>query len=125
MNILLAEDDRNLGVVVKNELEEDGYAVDLVDDGVGAVLKSLEKSYDIFLFDMKMPKLDGIDALRIIKKLDRYLPAIAFSGNACQDEIADVLEAGAIRYLAKPFEIEVLKEFIRKQVLKTDSMNPA
>ena len=41
-----------------------------------------------------MPKLDGIHALRIIKKLDRYLPAIAFSGNAGQDEISDVLEAG-------------------------------
>ena len=117
MNILLAEDDRNLGIVVKSELEEDGYAVDLVNDGVGAVLKSLEKSYDFFLFDMKMPKLDGIHALRIIKKLDRYLPAIAFSGNAGQDEIADVLEAGAIGYLTKPFEIEELKESIKKQVL--------
>lgn len=115
LNILLAEDDRNLGMIVKNELEEDGYAVDLVDDGVGAVLKSLEKTYDIFLFDMKMPKLDGIHALRIIKKADRYLTAIAFSGNAGQDEIKDVLEAGAIRYLTKPFEIEELKELIRKQ----------
>ena len=116
MNILLAEDDRNLGIVVESELEEDGYAVDLVNDGVGAVLKSLEKSYN-FYFDMKMPKLDGIHALRIIKKLDRYLPAIPFSGNAGQDEIADVLEAGAIGYLTKPFEIEELKESIKKQVL--------
>jgi two-component system, NtrC family, response regulator AtoC len=122
LNILLAEDDRNLGMIVKNELEEDGYAVDLVNDGVGAVLKSLEKTYDIFLFDMKMPKLDGIQALRIIKKGDRYLTAIAFSGDAGQDEIADVLEAGAIRYLSKPFEIEELKGFIRKQILVRENI---
>jgi len=122
LNILLAEDDRNLGMIVKNELEEDGYAVDLVDDGVGAVLKSLEKTYDIFLFDMKMPKLDGIHAFRIIKKADHYLTAIAFSGNAGEDEIEDVIEAGAARYLAKPFEIEELKELIRKQIQPRENL---
>jgi DNA-binding response OmpR family regulator len=103
-------------MIVKNELEEDGYAVDLVNDGVVAVLKSLEKTYDLFLFDMKMPKLDGIHALRIIKKADRSLAAIAFSGNAGWDEIADVLDAGAIQYFAKPFKMEELKEVIRKQI---------
>ena len=109
-------------MVVKNELEEDGYAVDLVNDGVGAVLKSFEKSYDIFLFDMKMPKLDGIHALRLIKQFDCHLPAIAFSGNAGQDEIADVLAAGAARYLTKPFEIKELKESIKKQILARENI---
>jgi two-component system response regulator AtoC len=116
LKILLAEDDRNFGRVLKSELEDDGHTVDLVGDGVEAVLSfiSSDNSYDFVLMDIKMPKLDGINALRIIKRLNRDVPAITISGNAGSGEMAESVRAGAMRCLTKPFEISQLKDEFKK-----------
>lgn len=120
--ILLAEDDRNFGNVLKSELEEDGYIVTLVNDGVEAVLKFIgngkESGYDFVLLDIKMPSLDGINTLRIIKKLNPDVPAITFSGNAGSGEMAASVKVGAIRCLTKPFEIAQLKSDIKKYIVR-------
>ena len=117
MNILLADDERNFGVVLKNELEDEGYIVDRVGDGVEAVLKFIDGYYDFVLFDIKMPRLDGINALRIIKKIDPDVPAITFSGNAGTDEMAESVKAGEIRCFTKPFDMSQIKEDIKKYTL--------
>lgn len=114
VNILLAEDDKNLGSVLKNELEEEAYNIDLVHDGVEAVLRFIEKSYNFVLLDIMMPRLDGINALRIIKRLDPGVPVIAFSGNAAFYQIEASCREGAVQCLPKPFLITELKESIRK-----------
>ena len=95
VNILLAEDDKNLGYVLKKELEEDAYDIDLVYDGVEAVLRFIEKSYNFILLDIVMPRLDGINVLRIIKRLDPEVPVIAFSGNAAFYQLHDRTAARA------------------------------
>jgi DNA-binding response OmpR family regulator len=112
MRILLVEDDKNFGQVLRGELAEAGSEVDLAQDGVEAVLKFIDGSYDFVLLDIKMPKLDGINALRIIKKLNPRVPAITYSGNAGSGEMAESVKAGAIRCLTKPFAITQLKEEI-------------
>lgn len=116
MNILIAVDDKNFGHVLKSELEGNGYTVDLVGDGVEAVLKFINGKFDFILFDIRMPNLDGINALRIIKKLDPDVPAITYSGNAGSGETAESIRAGAIRCLTKPFEIGQVKDEIKKYV---------
>ncbi len=116
MNILIADDDKNFGYLVKSELEGNGYAVDIVGDGVEAVLKFIDERYDFVLFDIKMPNLDGINALKIIKKINPSVPAITYSGNAGSGETAESIRAGAIRCLTKPFGINQLKEEIKKYV---------
>jgi two-component system response regulator AtoC len=114
MKILLAEDDRNFGMILKNELQDEGYAVELVADGVEAVLHSIDEKFDFMVFDIKMPKLDGINALRIIKRLNPSIPAVTISGNAGSGEMAESVRVGAIRCLTKPFEIAQLKNEIKK-----------
>ncbi len=114
MKILLVEDDRNFGRVLKGELADDGREVDLAADGVEAVLKFIEGAYDFVLLDIKMPKLDGINALRIIRKLNPRVPAITYSGNAGSGEMAESVKAGALRCLTKPFEIRQLKDEIER-----------
>ena len=118
MNILLADDEKNFGIVLKNELEEAGYAVDLVCDGVEAVINCIGREYDFILLDIKMPRLDGINALRIIRKINPEVPAITFSGNAGTGEMAESVKAGAIRCFTKPFEIARIKEDIKKHILR-------
>lgn len=120
--ILLAEDERTFGSVLKGELESEGYQVAHVNDGFDAVMEVLtdfidgEDTYDFALLDIKMPRLDGIHALKIIKKLYPGMPAITFSGNAGSGEMAESIRAGALRCLTKPFSINQLKEEIRKHM---------
>jgi len=115
MKILLAEDDKNLGIVLRSELEQDGNTVDMACDGVEAVMNFIGRpDYDFIILDIKMPRLDGINALRIIKKLDPGVAAITISGNAGSGEMLESVRAGAIRCLTKPFEIAQLKDEMQK-----------
>lgn len=115
--ILIAEDDRKFGTILRDDLEDEGYVVNLCEDGVEAVLSFIGKgNYDFILLDIKMPKLDGINTLKIIKKLNPNIPAITFSGNAGSGEMAESIKVGAIRCLTKPFELELLKEEIKKYI---------
>ncbi len=114
MKILIVEDDKNFGRVLAGELREGGYDVELAADGVDAVLKFIDGRHDFVVLDIKMPKLDGINALKIIKKIDPGVPAITHSGNAGSGEMAESVRAGAIRCLTKPFEISRLKDEIKR-----------
>jgi two-component system response regulator AtoC len=115
MKILLAEDDKNFGTVLKGELEQDGNTVDIACDGVEAVMNFIDRpDYDFIILDIKMPRLDGINALRIMKKLNPEVPAITISGNAGSGEMLESVRAGAIRCLTKPFEIAQLKDEMQK-----------
>jgi two-component system OmpR family response regulator len=114
MRILIAEDDKNFGYVLRGELAENGHEIDLALNGVEAVMKFIEQKYDFVLLDIKMPHLDGINALRIIKKLNSSVAAITYSGNAGSGEMADSVKAGAIRCLTKPFAITQLRDELKK-----------
>jgi DNA-binding NtrC family response regulator len=65
-----------------------------------------------------MPKLSGIDALKIIKKLTPDVPCIAFSGKAGASERAEAVQCGALKCLEKPFALSQLKEDIKKHLFK-------
>jgi DNA-binding response OmpR family regulator len=116
LNILIAEDDRNFGTILKRELEEESYCVDLVCNGVEAVLNFIRKSYDFVLLDLRMPRLSGTDALRIMKNINPSVPTIAFSGNAGISEMEETLQCGAIKCFSKPFAIAQLKEDIKNSL---------
>lgn len=114
--VLIGEDDGNFGSVLKWELEECKYYVDLVSDGVEAVLGFLVSDYDFILLDIRMPRLNGNDALKIIKKINPHVPAITFSGHAGRAEMEESVKCGAINCLRKPFEIAQLKDIIRNHI---------
>lgn len=116
MHILLIEDDKNFGLILKNELEAEAHQVDLACDGVEGVLQFIHDHYEIVLLDIRMPRLAGTDALRIIRSLDPAVPVIAFSGNAGDREIQETLEAGALKCLQKPFALASLKQEMKLSV---------
>jgi len=118
VKILLADDDKNFGAVLKNELEEERHAVDVVSDGVEAVLHFINNVYDFVLLDIRMPRLNGVDALKIIKEINPDVPAITFSGKAGDLEMEESLRCGAIKCFRKPFEIAQLKTDIKNYAPK-------
>ncbi|MFZ3072456.1 MAG: response regulator transcription factor [Thermodesulfobacteriota bacterium] len=106
--ILIADDERRFAELLRSELEAAGYGVEVVNDGVEAVLKTLDNKYDIALLDIMMPNLDGINATRILRKINHSMPVIVFSGVAGSGEMALSLKAGAQRCLTKPFSVGTL-----------------
>ena len=114
-SILLGEDDRNFGQVLKQELEED-FTVVLVPDGLEAVLNFISAPYDFVLLDILMPKLNGMDALKIIKKINPRIPVITFSGKAGEEDMEQAVKDGAVQCLRKPFKVAKLKELMRNQL---------
>lgn len=112
--ILLADDEKNFAEVLRSELDEAGYDVMLARDGVEAVLKAIDNKFDMAILDIMMPNLDGINAVKILRKIDPNLPVITFSGVAGSGDMASSIKAGAIRCLTKPFSVEQLLTEIKK-----------
>ncbi len=106
--ILLLEDDRALGETIKELLEENGYSVDWVRDGAEAAELSYDNSYDLYIFDINVPELDGYELLEGLRAADDKTPAIYISAMVDIKAIAKGFDAGADDYIKKPFFPEEL-----------------
>ncbi|MFA5352832.1 MAG: response regulator [Thermodesulfovibrionales bacterium] len=114
MHILIADDDRNFGFVMKTELEREAHTVDLVHDGVEAVMHFLNSPYDAVFLDLSMPRLDGRDALKIIKKINPDILAVFFSGNGGMvgSQEQETSGVNGAFFFQKPFEINKIMHLI-------------
>jgi signal transduction histidine kinase/HPt (histidine-containing phosphotransfer) domain-containing protein/ActR/RegA family two-component response regulator len=107
LRILVAEDNRVNQEVAVGLLRRLGHAVDVVDDGRAAVTAVRDGDYDLVLMDVHMPRLDGLEATREIRRLQDSrgrIPIIALSASALPDETHACLDAGMDAYLAKPID---------------------
>ncbi len=102
--VLFAEDHPLSQEILLEMLEDLGCEVDAASTGVEAVECVRERSYDLILMDMRMPKMDGLEATRAIRKLPgrRDVPIIALTANAFADDRQNCLDAGMNAHLAKP-----------------------
>ena len=108
--ILVVDDEKELAEIVAEQLVNAGHEAGVAYDGVEAVLSVLDHHWDIVLMDIRMPKLDGINALRIIHKVAPKVVVINFTGQAWQTDITEALKLGAYGVLFKPISLdEVLK----------------
>lgn len=116
--ILLVEDNLINQQVAKEILENEGFWVDIANNGRIAVKMVTDNSYDIVLMDLQMPILDGYQATNQIRALDfTELPIIALSADAMQGTRERVIGAGMDDYLTKPINSELLFEMLIKFVI--------
>jgi len=108
MRLLLAEDDQDLVVTLKRDLEFAGYAVDLADNGIDAEHLGNENIYDIAVLDIGLPERNGIDVLKNWRNASNRLPVIVLTARNAWHERVDGFNAGADDYLGKPFHVEEL-----------------
>ncbi len=106
--ILLLEDDRALGETIKELLEDNGYHVDWVTDGGEAAELSYYKSYDLYVFDINVPEIDGFELLEGLRAADDKTPTIYISALSDLKAIEKGFGAGAQDYIKKPFFPEEL-----------------
>ncbi len=113
MRLLLVEDDPMIGESVRKGLQQDGFAVDWVCDGVSAGAAWHANPYDLMLLDLGLPRRDGLDVLRALRRAGQDLPVLILTArDAVRDRVAG-LDAGADDYLVKPFDLDELAARIR------------
>ena len=107
--ILIVDDERSFGDVVAQRLRQRGFAAVAVTSGLDA-LKRLEgsNSIEVVLLDLKMPVMDGIATLQLIKKGHPLVEVVMLTGDTTIDSAIETMKSGAFDYLVKPFDIDQL-----------------
>lgn len=124
MRILLVEDEKRLSGYIVKGLQNSGYAVDAVYDGEAALYEYEVNDYDLIILDLNIPKMDGMDVLRKIRKTDDAIKILILSARSkVQDRIAG-LDDGANDYLIKPFDFGELEARIRNLLRREFSQVP-
>jgi PAS domain S-box-containing protein len=123
---ILVVDDEPVNLEVARMLMEDtALLVDTAEDGEKACALVASERYALILMDMQMPRMDGLDATRCIRKDPAYAktPIIAMTANAFADDRARCLAAGMTDFLAKPFNPESLFEILLRGLRQGESSN--
>ena len=123
MKILFAEDELDLSKAVTTVLTAQGFDVTQVFDGEQALEESTKNAFDCMVFDIMMPKMDGIEALKAIRARGDVTPVIMLTAKAEIDDRVTGLDAGADDYLTKPFEMKELVARINSQTRRYGSFN--
>lgn len=106
--ILYAEDDETLAFLTKDNLEQNNYEVIHCSDGKSALKIFEEEEFDVCIFDIMMPKMDGFELAEAVRKIDVDVPIIFLSAKTLKEDRIKGLRLGADDYLVKPFSIEEL-----------------
>ncbi len=113
MRLLYAEDEKSLARAVSTILRKNNYSVDVVYDGQSALDYLATENYDGAILDVMMPKLDGLEVLRRMRRRGDSTPVLLLTARAEIDDRVAGLDSGANDYLTKPFDSKELLARIR------------
>ena len=109
IKILLAEDDKNLGMILKAFLDAKGFFTTLCSNGQEALNEFNAVEYDLCLFDVMMPVMDGFTLAKQIKRANPSMPIIFLTAKKEQEDILEGFRIGADDYITKPFSMDELQ----------------
>ncbi|HMQ79515.1 MAG TPA: sigma-54 dependent transcriptional regulator [Ignavibacteria bacterium] len=112
--ILIIDDNESLRYTLESVLEEHGYDPKSVEDGSKAIEEVKTKNYDLVICDMKMPKMDGMQILAEVKKIDPDIPFIILTAFGDIKNAVEAMKQGASDYLTKPFDNDGMIMTLRK-----------
>ncbi len=117
--ILIIDDEKSIRKTLREILEYEKYQVDEASDGVEGVAMIQKEKYDIVLCDIKMPKMDGIEALDKIMQLSSDTPIVMISGHGNIETAVEAVKKGAFDFIAKPLDLNRLLVTIRNAMDKS------
>jgi DNA-binding response OmpR family regulator len=106
--ILVVEDDREIGDLVKLHLEDTGCDVELAHDGITGLRRAVDETYSLVILDLMLPNLDGLELCRRLRARADYTPILMLTAKSSEVDRVVGLELGADDYLTKPFSIREL-----------------
>ena len=107
-HLLYVEDDTSLGFVTRDNLELQGYQITHCADGKSALEAIQNNKYDLCIFDVMLPEIDGFTLARELRKFDMQTPIIFLTAKSLKEDKIEGLRLGADDYITKPFSIEEL-----------------
>lgn len=130
INILFAEDDPNLSMILKDYLEMIGYSVDHAHDGEECVKLFMENNYQLVILDVMMPIKGGFTAAKEIRAIDQLVPIIFLTAKNLKEDRIKGFKVGCDDYISKPFSTEELslriKAIIKRcTIIAQSSANPS
>lgn len=108
VNILLLEDDTLFAQSIEDCLEEEGFNIDIAHDGEVALSKNFHNNYDLYLLDINVPKLNGLDFLKELRAINDETPAIFLTSYHDKETLKKGFLNGADDYLTKPVDLDEL-----------------
>ena len=108
LNILLCEDDENLGMLLREYLNAKGYEAELYPDGEEGYKAFLKNKYDLCVLDVMMPKKDGFTLAQEIRQTNAEIPIIFLTAKTLKEDVLEGFKIGADDYITKPFSMEEL-----------------
>lgn len=113
MRVLVVEDTKTIANALKEGLEQEGFAVDIENDGITGLQAARYEPYDIIILDVMLPGKDGVAVCRELRDNEVTTPILMLTAKTQEGDIVGGLDAGADDYLGKPFSFEVLLARIR------------
>ena len=120
MRILLLEDELMLQSAMVEYLTDTGYDIDAFEDGEEAFLHCIKEEYDLFIFDINTPTIDGLTLLEKLQKNKIFVPTIFISAITQIEQISKAYELGCYDYLKKPFHLKELTLHIDRLLKMAD-----
>jgi DNA-binding response OmpR family regulator len=121
IRLLLAEDDENLGVLLKEYLQAKNFETDLIPDGDLAFKNFQKNFYDLCILDVMMPNKDGFTLAKEIRVINKDIPIIFLTAKSLKEDILQGFKLGADDYMTKPFSMEELLFRIEAILRRTTS----
>ncbi|HTX78986.1 MAG TPA: response regulator transcription factor [Longilinea sp.] len=115
-HILIVDDEPNVQLVLENALKRDGYSIDRANDGLEAIRKLGQTSYDLVLLDLNMKPVDGIQVLNNIHERGCDTVVIILTGHSSIDSAVGALRLGAFDYLYKPASPELIRQRVHEGI---------
>lgn len=106
--LLVIEDEPTLARLLSYNLKQDGYAVDMEDNGTAGCERALQETYDLILLDLMLPGMNGFDILTKLRKQGIATPVIILTAKTAEEEVVHGLKLGADDYITKPFGVSEL-----------------
>jgi len=114
--ILIVEDETEIAEALEYDLKLEGYEVEVAPDGESASLRGREPGWDLILLDIMLPKKDGFDVCRELRKAGVRTPILFLTARTHEAEIIQGLDLGADDYITKPFSARELRARIRARL---------
>jgi two-component system response regulator HydG len=122
--IIIVDDDENIRKTMKTILEYEGYIVDLAATGNEAIEMTQETAYNIALLDIRLPDMEGVELLKLIKDNVPRTRKIMVTGYPSMQNAISALNKNADAYLVKPVDVEKLLNMVKEQLqLQEDEKN--
>ena len=117
--ILIVDDESSIRNTLREILEFEKYHVDEANDGIQCLGKLKKNKYDVIIMDIKMPKMDGMEALERVQMISSDTPVIMISGHANIDTAVDAVKKGAFDFISKPPDLNRLLITVRNAMDKS------